>query len=121
MSSLTKANEDYLEAILILEKKYDKVLSVDIAKLLGVSKPGVNRAMNVLKDNGLIEKSNYSEIKLTDEGRKLAIRIYDKHETIRKFLISLGVSEEIAERDCCLIEHVISDETYRRMKEFLMK
>ena len=119
MINLTKANEDYLEAILIIEEKHDKVLSVEVAKLLGVSKPGVNKAMNILKENGLIEKESYSEIKLTTKGRKIAKEIYEKHQAIKKFLLALGVSEENAERDCCLIEHIISDETYEKIKEFL--
>lgn len=121
MINLTKANEDYLEAILIIEEKHDKVLSVEVAKLLGVSKPGVNKAMNILKENGLIEKESYSEIKLTPKGRKIAKEIYEKHQAIKKFLLALGVSEENAERDCCLIEHIISDETYEKIKEFLKK
>lgn len=119
--NLTKSNEDYLEAILILEQKQNKVLSVEIAKFLGVSKPGVNKAMNILKENGLIEKSSYSEIKLTPKGRELAIEVYKKHQTIKKFLLALGVSEENAEKECCLIEHIISDETYSKIKEFLEK
>ncbi|MCK9472048.1 MAG: metal-dependent transcriptional regulator [Bacilli bacterium] len=121
MNFLTKSNEDYLEAILILEEKYDRVLSVNIAKFLNVSKPGVNRAMNILKENGLIEKTDYSEITLTTKGRELANQVYDKHKTIKSFLIQLGVSEETAENDCCLIEHVISNETYEKMKLFLKK
>lgn len=119
MLNLTKSNEDYLEAILVLEQKYGKVLSIEISKMLNVSKPGVNRAMNVLKESGLIDKSNYSEIILTEKGRKIANQVYDKHKTIKSFLLDLGVSEDIAEKDCCLIEHVISEETYHKMKEYL--
>lgn len=115
---LTKSNEDYLEAILILEKKKIKVKSVSIAKMLGVSKPGVNKAMNVLKENGLIEKTNYSDIVLTPKGRELANAVYQKHLKIKEFLIKLGVSEEVADRDCCLIEHVISDETFIKIDNF---
>lgn len=119
MNNLTKSNEDYLEAILILEQKKHKVLSVEIAKLLGVSKPGVNRAMNVLKDNGLIDKTDYSEITLTEKGRDVANKVYEKHTTIKSFLTKIGVGEETAEKDCCLIEHVISEETYLRIKDIL--
>lgn len=119
MLNLTKSNEDYLEAILVLEQKYGKVLSIEISKMLNVSKPGVNRAMNVLKESGLIDKSNYSEIILTEKGRKIANQVYDKHKTIKSFLLDLGVSEDVAEKDCCLIEHVISEETYHKMKEYL--
>lgn len=121
MNNLTKSNEDYLEAILILEQKHRKVLSVEIAKLLGVSKPGVNRAMNVLKENGLIDKTDYSEITLTEKGREIANKVYEKHTTIKSFLLQVGVSKETAEKDCCLIEHVISEETYERIKDMLNK
>jgi len=121
MNNLTKSNEDYLEAILILEQKHKKVLSVNIAKLLNVSKPGVNRAMNILKDNGLIDKTDYSQITLTAKGREIATQIYEKHKTIKTFLMHIGVSEEIAENDCCLIEHIISEQTYKKIKEFLNK
>lgn len=116
---LTKSNEDYLETILIVEQKYPKVLSVHIAKELNVSKAGVNRAMNVLKDNGLIDKSDYSEIVLTEKGREIANQIYEKHKTLKEFLIQLGVSEDVASHDCCLLEHVISDETYDKIKDFI--
>lgn len=119
--NLTKANEDYLEAILILEKKYQKVKSVDIAKLLGVSKPGVNKAMNILKEYGLIEKDNYSDVNLTLLGREMADKIYEKHLAIKNFLLKLGVSEMNAEEDCCKIEHVISEETFECIKKFIKK
>lgn len=119
MNNLTKSNEDYLEAILMLEQKYSKVLSVNIAKLLNVSKPGVNKAMNILKENGLIDKTSYSEITLTPKGREIAMRVYEKHKTIKTFLLKLGVSDTTAENDCCLIEHIISDETYDKIKDFL--
>lgn len=117
--SLTRSNEDYLEAILMLEKKNKKVKSVEIANLLKVSKPGVTKAMNILKENGLIEDSYYSEIILTNKGRTEAEEILHKHNTIKLFLMSLGVSEEIAEIDCCKIEHVISEETFHKINNFI--
>lgn len=119
MINLTKSIEDYLEAILIVEKRDKKVKSVKIAELLGVSKPGVNKAMNVLKDNNLIDKADYGDITLTDKGREIANRIYEKHLLIKEFLIILGVSEETAEQDCCKIEHILSDETLTQIKKFL--
>ncbi|HHX80642.1 MAG TPA: metal-dependent transcriptional regulator [Acholeplasmataceae bacterium] len=117
--NLTKSIEDYLEAILIVEKRDKKVKSVKIAELLGVSKPGVNKAMNVLKDNNLIDKADYGDITLTDKGREIANRIYEKHLLIKEFLIILGVSEETAEQDCCKIEHILSDETLKQINNFL--
>lgn len=119
MKLLTDSNEDYLEAILILKLKNGKVRSVDIAKRLNVSKPGVNKAMKVLKDNGLIEKDYYSDILLTQKGEEIAKKIYAKHTTIKEFLIKLGVDEETSEIDCCKIEHVISDTTFNAIKTFL--
>lgn len=119
MINLTKSIEDYLEAILIVEKRDKKVKSVKIAELLGVSKPGVNKAMNVLKDNNLIDKADYGDITLTDKGREIANRIYEKHLLIKEFLIILGVSEETAEQDCCKIEHILSDETLTQIKKFV--
>lgn len=121
MRLLTDSNEDYLEAILILKEKYGIVRSVDIAKLLNVSKPGVNKAMNILKENGLIEKETYGDVILTPKGLEIASKIYKKHTTIKEFLIKLGVSEEVSDIDCCKIEHVISDETFTAIKKFLNK
>jgi Mn-dependent DtxR family transcriptional regulator len=119
--NLTKSNEDYLEAILMLEKANDKIRSVDIAKLLKVSKPGVNKAMNVLKENDLIDKADYGDIILTDKGRELAKEVYKKHRLINAFLLELGVSKEVAEVDCCKIEHVLSDETIEQIATFVSK
>jgi|LSQX01.2.fsa_nt_gb Mn-dependent DtxR family transcriptional regulator len=121
MITLTKSIEDYLEAILIIEKRDQKVKSVEIAKYLGVSKPGVNKAMNVLKENNLIEKADYGEITLTKKGREIAGKIYEKHLLIKDFLIKLGVSKESAEKDCCKIEHVLSEETLEQIRKFLGK
>ncbi|MBQ2916694.1 MAG: metal-dependent transcriptional regulator [Clostridia bacterium] len=121
MKNLTKSIEDYIEAIYMIEKEKENIKSVDIASRLGVSKPAVNKAMNELNKLNLIEKSSYSDIVLTDEGRKLAKKIYDKHTLIYKFLLSIGVSKKNAEIDCCKIEHVISDETAECMKKYLKK
>lgn len=121
MKLLTDSNEDYLEAILILRLKNGKVRSVDVAKHLNVSKPGVNKAMNVLKENELIEKDYYSDIVLTKKGEEIAKKIYKKHTTIKQFLLKLGVDEENSEIDCCKIEHVISEETFSAIKNFLNK
>lgn len=119
MRLLTDSNEDYLEAILIIKLKKGKVKSVDIAKYLNVSKPGVNKAMNVLKENALIEKDYYGDIELTQKGKEIAKRIYKKHTTIKEFLLKLGVDEETSEIDCCKIEHVISDTTFHAIKKYL--
>ena len=122
MIKLTKSCEDYLETILMLEKEQGKtVKSVDIASNLNVSKPAVTKAMNELKELGLINKDLYGEISLTPLGRETAEKIYDKHITINTFLQKLGVSKEVADVDCCKLEHAISDETLQKLKEFLNK
>lgn len=121
MKNLTKSIEDYIEAIYMIELEKGNIKSVDISSKLGVSKPAVNKAMNELNKLNLIEKSNYSDIVFTEEGRKLAKKIYDKHMLIYEFLLSIGVSKENASIDCCKIEHVISDETAKCMKNFLKK
>ena len=96
MKLLTDSKEDYLEAIYILKIKNGKVRSIDIAKHLNVSKPGVNKAMTLLKENGLIEKDYYGEVVLTKKGEEIAIKIYEKNTTIKLFLLNLGVNEENA-------------------------
>ena len=116
---VTKANEDYLETILILENENKtSIKSIDIAKSLNVSKPAVTKASNELKELGLINKDKYGEITLTSKGRKIANDVYSKHVTIKNFLLKLGVSEEIAELDCCKIEHILSEETINKIKEY---
>ena len=119
MKLLTDSNEDYLEAILILKIKNGKVRSVDIAKHLNVSKPGVNKAMNILKENNLIEKDHYGDVYLTKKGEEIAQRIYKKHTTIKEFLLKLGVDEETSDIDCCKIEHVISEKTFLAIQNYL--
>ncbi|MDD4839190.1 MAG: metal-dependent transcriptional regulator [Clostridia bacterium] len=118
MKELTKSNEDYLEAVYILELSGEKIKSVKIANMLAVSRPAVNRAMNELFDAGLVEKTDYSEISLTNEGRKKAKTVYHKHTLVKEFLIKLGVSEKTAEIDCCKIEHIISQETIEKIEIF---
>lgn len=113
MGNLSRSLEDYLEAILILEMQGGQIHSIAVSKYLGVSKPAVARALKRLSNLGFIYKTSYSDIKLSNRGRNLAKDIYRRHTTIKKFLISIGVSEARAEIDCCKIEHVISDETLR--------
>jgi len=114
---LSQSVEDYLESIYILEITNEKIKSVTISKMLDVSKPAVTKAMNELFDAKYIEKTPYSAIKLTKSGRQIAKNVYHRHRVIREFLINkLGVNEEIAEKDCCMIEHVISPETLKAME-----
>ena len=116
---LTKSNEDYLEAIYQIYLTHEKIKSVEISKMLNVSKPGVTKALKVLIEHNLIHKESYGNIYLTDEGKQKAQEIYFKHKTIKNFLLKIGVSPEIAESDCCKIEHVISNETLNKLLEYL--
>ena len=118
-SELSQSTEDYIEAIYLLEEKGKKAKSVEIAKMIGVSKPAVTKAMNELLKANYIEKEKYGSISLTEEGRKIGKKVYSIHVTLRDFLIQIGVSEKTAEKDCCLLEHVISKETLKAIKEFL--
>ena len=113
--NLSKSSEDYLEAIYQIYLTNTKIKSVDIANMLNVSKPGVNKALKILIENGLITKQSYGEIHLTEQGIISAKQIYFKHNTIKSFLIYLGVDQEIAEEDCCKIEHVISNQTLEKI------
>lgn len=118
--AIYESGEDYLETILLLHKKTGFVRSVDIANELNYSKPSISRAMNILRDNGLITVENGGQIMLTDKGREMAESVYDRHVTITDFLTGvLGVSEEAAEKDACRIEHIISEESYEKLKKFI--
>ena len=115
---LGESLEDYLETLLVLEKS-GHIRCVDVARLMNVSKPSVNKAMNVLKEKGLVTQQVYGEIHLTDEGRSVAQEIYTRHQIVKGFLVHvLGVSEENAEEDACHIEHVISKETFDLMTQY---
>ncbi len=111
--------EDYLEKILMIQKRTGEVRSIDIATELGFSKPSISVAMKKLRENGYIEMDSNNYITLTDNGLKIAKRIYDRHQTLTKFLVQLGVSKQNAEDDACKIEHDISDETFSCIKKTL--
>lgn len=119
--TLHESGENYLEAILILEKRNGIARSVDVANELNFSKPSVSRAVSVLKDSGLVTIGNINQLVLTPEGRKVAERIYDRHCTIKSFLMNIGVCEGTASEDACMMEHDISNETFNCIKKFLSK
>lgn len=118
---LKESAENYLETILIIKKQQGYVRSIDIAHMLSFSKPSVSIAMKSLKDNGYISIDEKGAISLTEEGRIIAESVYERHEIIASMLISLGVPEDIAYEDSCKIEHVISPETFARLKEHRKK
>lgn len=115
---LGESLEDYLETLLILEST-GKIRCVDVAAKMSVSKPSVNKAMNVLKEKGYVLQESYGDIHLTDAGRDIAKSVYHRHETISNFLQNiLGVRAEQADEDACHIEHVISEETFEKIENY---
>ena len=111
------SGEDYLEAILVLKTEKGMVRSVDVARYVGVSKPSICHAVNVLCDGGFLTKDDKHFISLTEEGRKVAEKIYERHKFFKEQLISAGVRPNIAETEACRIEHCISDESFLKLKE----
>lgn len=109
----------YLETILILSKKQPFVRSLDVAEYMNFSKPSVSRGMSILKENGylLMDKNNY--LILTESGRALAEKIYERHTVITDMLIFLGVDPQIAAADACKIEHDISDASFEAIKRHI--
>ena len=117
--ALLESGEMYLENILVLSGKLPGVRSIDVADRMGFSKPSVSRAVGILKADGYIEVDKAGLITLTDAGRKIAERIYERHNTIAKGLMLLGVDEKTAQDDACRIEHYISDATFSAIKKHL--
>ena len=113
--------EDYLEVILVLRKRIGMVRSIDIVNELHYTKPSVSIAMKKLRENGYIETDPEGYITLTQQGREVAERIYERHQVLCALLTSLGVDEETAAADACKIEHVISEQTFFCLKEHLHK
>ncbi len=117
---MQESGENYLETILILKQEKGYVRSIDIAAKLDFSKPSVSRAMSLLRENGYITMDpKEGWIELTSSGKEIAEKIYERHQVISKWLMDLGVAENIAVADACRIEHVISPETFERIKEHI--
>ena len=120
----TKSNEsmeNYLEVILMLSEKLPVVRAVDVANELDYKKSSVSIAMKNLREKELIAVTDAGYIYLTEEGKKIAETIYERHKVISRFLIELGVDEESATEDACRMEHVISHESFVALKEFCEK
>ena len=114
-----ESGEMYLEAILVLRRKQDFVRSVDVGEYLGYSKPSVSRAMGLLRKGGLITVERDGGLHLTQEGRQIAEKIYERHTVLSRVLIGLWVPEEIAVEDACKIEHDISDVSFEIIKRHI--
>ncbi len=109
--------EDYLETILLLNKKLPVVRSVDIATELGYKKSSISIAMKKLRDKEYITVSDAGFITLTDAGKKLAENVYERHQFFTNWLVSLGVDADVAAMDACQIEHVLSQESFDAIKK----
>ena len=114
---LYASGEDYLETILILHRELGMVRSVDVSRHLAVSKPSVCHAVAVLQEGGFLAVDGDHFLHLTEQGRIIAEKIYERHRFFTDRLIEAGVDPKTAEADACRIEHVISDETFHRLKE----
>lgn len=116
--NIHESAEDYLESIYMESLKRGVVRSIDIANALGYSKPSVSVAMKQLEENGYISRDADRFLHLTDKGMEIALRMYERHETLAACLMKMGVSEENAYKDACKIEHDLSDESFDRIREY---
>lgn len=114
---MQESPEDYLETIYMLSLHSSEVRSIDVARHLGYSKPSVSVAMKRLRENGYVNMDDNSFLTLTESGLAIARSIYERHQVISGYLMSIGVSEETALKDACRIEHVLSEETFHKIKE----
>ncbi len=123
MEKMSKSHEDYLEAIVMLGGTTEvSVRSVDIANKMGVSKASVNKAVTALKEKALAEQPYYGDVTLTEAGYAYGTAVYDRHRLLSKFLNKeLGIPEEVAENEACLMEHAISDESFEKWRAYIKK
>ncbi len=115
---LQESGEMYLEAIHVLSKQMTLVRSVDVSEYLGYSKPSVSRAVGLLKSGEYITVDADGGLNLTDSGREIAEKIYERHTLLTRLLMKVGVPEAVAVADACKLEHAISDESFRAIKEY---
>ncbi len=119
--NLQESGEMYLETILRLTDKNTHVRSIDVCEEMGFSKPSVSRAIGLLRSGGYVVVSREGYLSLSDGGREVAMKVYERHKLITKLLVSLGVSEDTAVNDACKIEHCISDESFSAIKNYMEK
>ena len=118
---IQESGEMYLETILILSKEKTCVRSIDVCEYMGYSKPSISRAVSLLRNNGYVDMDDRGYLSLTDTGRDIAEKIYERHQVLSKVLIGLGVDEKSAAEDASRIEHVISDKTFAAIKDHVEK
>ena len=119
--TLHESGEMYLETILILSQRMERVRSIDVVEHMGFSKPSVSRGMKLLREQKLIEVDGAGYLTLTQEGRRIAEKIYERHTFLSVFIAKLGVDPQTAAEDACKMEHVISDETFAALKRHIME
>ena len=118
---IQQSAEDYLETILVLQKRLGAVRSIDIVNELGFSKPSVSVAMKKLRENSYISMAPDGTITLEQCGLEVANRVYDRHKILTQLFLQLGVSDEVANQDACQVEHALSQETMDKIRIFLGK
>ncbi len=116
---LQESGEMYLETILILSQKKPCVRSVDVGEYMGFSKPSVSRAVGLLRQGGFLVMQPDGELILTDLGKEIAEKIYERHTVLTDLLVRLGVPQQIAAEDACKMEHDLSDETFDAIKQHI--
>ena len=116
---IQESGEMYLETILYLTNKKGSVRAIDVAEHMGYSKPSVSRAVGLLKQGGYLTTDDDGFLSLTEDGKAVAEKIFERHTVLSRLFIKLGVSEAIAAEDACKIEHIISDETFTAIKAYL--
>ena len=117
--TMHESAEMYLETIYLLTQRGGTVRSVDVAEFMGYSKPSVSRAVGLLKQEGYLDTADGGALVLTPAGRELAAGVFERHTVLTRLLRDMGVSAQTAERDACRIEHVISEETFEKIKAHL--
>ncbi len=118
---LQESGEMYLETIYVLTKSSDSVRSIDVCEYMGYSKPSVSRAIGLLKSGGYVVVDAEGHLSLTDDGKEIAEKIYERHTILTEFLMCIGVERDIASEDACKMEHVISDDSFNAIKSFVEK
>jgi len=119
MKPTTRSQEDFLEALLMLEEAGEPLETTRMAKKLGISKPAIHQMGHELINKGYITRIDYGDMSLTEEGRKIAKSILHRHQVLKDFLLSIGVDEQTAEDDGCEMEHIISEATFEAIEKKL--
>ncbi len=114
--AIQESGEMYLETILVLSKTHPSVRAIDVSEEMGFSKPSVSRALAILKNDGYVSSDANGYLTLTDSGKQIAEKIYERHTLLSQFLVSLGVDPEVAAEDACKMEHHISDQSFEALK-----